>query len=209
MQSLRRSGGQPGPWTRILLQKNDYRRKIVPSLHGHYPSKGCRAYNIAVVGLGHRGYGSHFKSLFESSSDSIVAVCDADHRVLRSFSDRHPSVPAYLLLSQLLQAHRPDFAIVSVPHSHQLECVLHLSQNGIPILKEKPVAESMEDFQKMTTLPVKIGITFQKRFEPQFEHLKNLLEQVGDLARVEAKLTLNITNLEATWRASAGVGTTV
>lgn len=61
----------------------------------------------------------------------------------------------------------------------------------------------------MSALPVKIGVTFQKQFEPQFIHLKNLLSLVGDVATVQASLTLNIEKLDATWRASSGVGTAV
>lgn len=186
----------------ILPRITHYRREAPSGLK-------CRAYSIALIGLGHRGYGSHFQSLFESPSDSIVAVCDTNPHVLQAFTHKHPSVPAYLSLSQLLQTHNPDFAIVSIPHRHHLRCVMTLAEHGIAVLKEKPVAESLEDFDLMTKIPVKIGITFQKRFEPQFADLRKLLGQVGDVVRVEARLTLNIANLEETWRAWAGVGTTV
>jgi predicted dehydrogenase len=77
------------------------------------------------------------------------------------------------------------------------------------VLKEKPIAESMDEYEWMTGLPVKVGITFQKRFEPHFLHFRSLLPLVGDVAAVDASLALNITNLEETWRASAGVGVTV
>jgi hypothetical protein len=67
----------------------------------------------------------------------------------------------------------------------------------------------MDEFIQMSALPVKIGVTFQKRFEPQFIHLMKLLPLVGDVATVQASLTLNIEKLDATWRASSGVGTAV
>ncbi|KAJ5505607.1 Aldo/keto reductase [Penicillium expansum] len=88
-----------------------------------------------------------------------------------------------------------------------MDCVMALSDKGVPILKEKPVTECMDEFRSMSALPVKIGVTFQKRFEPQFIHLKNLLPLAGDVATVQASLTLNIEKLDATWRASSGVGT--
>ena len=79
-----------------------------------------------------------------------------------------------------------------------MDCVMALSEKGVPILKEKPVIECMNEFAYMSALLVKILVTFQKRFEPQFVHLKNLSPLVGDVATVQASLTLNIEKLDAT-----------
>lgn len=203
MQVGRRSSGLLRSWKRPLCH-NSSRLKVES-----YVLPRRRSYSIALVGLGHRGYRSHFKSLFNDPSNSIVAVCDTDRGVLNTFSNKHPDVPAYLSLAQLLREHAPDFAILSVPHGFHMDCVMTLSDKGVPILKEKPVANCIDEFGDMSALPVKIGVTFQKRFEPQFIHLKNLLPLVGDVATVQASLTLNIERLDATWRASSGVGTAV
>ncbi|KAL4815264.1 NADP-dependent oxidoreductase domain-containing protein [Aspergillus spinulosporus] len=167
-----------------------------------------RVYNIALVGTGYRGYRSHFLSLLGSPTLSITAVCDTDCTALESFSAKHPDISTYNSLSSLLHRHQPDFAIVSVPHCAHLECITALAARGVHVLKEKPIAESVNEYEWMTGLPVKVGITFQKRFEPHFLHLRGLLPLVGDVAAVDASLALNITNLEETWRASAGVGVT-
>lgn len=168
-----------------------------------------RAYKIALVGLGYRGYGTHFLSLLGHPSISIIAVCDTNRAALESFSANHPDIPTHQSLSQLLQRHTPDFAILSVPHGAHAECITTLAAKAIPILKEKPVAESMIEYDWMRNLPVGIGVTFQKRFEPHFLHFKSLLARVGEATAVEANLGLNITNLEETWRAGSGVGVTV
>ncbi|CBF74677.1 hypothetical protein AN4114.2 [Aspergillus nidulans FGSC A4] len=167
-----------------------------------------RAYSIALVGTGYRGYRSHFLSLLGSPTLSITAVCDTNGTALESFSVEHPDIPTYNSLSSLLHHHRPDFAIVSVPHCAHLECISALAAKGVHVLKEKPIAESVDEYEWMTGLPVKVGITFQKRFEPHFLQFRSLLPLVGDVAAVDASLALNITNLEETWRASAGVGVT-
>lgn len=120
----------------------------------------ARFYSIALIGLGHRGYKSHFKSLFNDPSSSIVAVCDTDRDVLNTFSNNHPDVPVYVSLAQLLREYEPDFAILSVLHSFHIDCVIALSDKGVPTLKEKPVAECIDEFRRMSTLPVKIGVTF-------------------------------------------------
>lgn len=168
-----------------------------------------RTYSVALVGLGYRGYRSHFLSLLGDSSISITAVCDTNAATLESFYAKHKGIPAYSSLHNLLRNHKPDLAVVSVPHGAHLECITTLAAKGVPVLKEKPVAESVEEYNWMRVLPVNIGVTFQKRFESHFLRFRSLIPLVGDVRGVEATLTLNITNLEETWRASSGVGVTV
>ncbi|KAL4911358.1 hypothetical protein BDW74DRAFT_164879 [Aspergillus multicolor] len=172
------------------------------------PSIVSRAYSIALIGTGYRGYRCHFLSLLEDPSLSITAVCDTNLPALESFSAQHHGIPAYNSLSRLLQSHKPDFAIVSVPHNTHMECITTLAASGVHVLKEKPIANSVAEYKWMAGLPVTIGVTFQKRFEAQFVHFKSLFPLVGDVAAVEAHLALNITNLEETWRASCEVGVT-
>ncbi|KAL2808788.1 NADP-dependent oxidoreductase domain-containing protein [Aspergillus granulosus] len=169
---------------------------------------GRRAYSIALVGLGHRGYGRHFLSLHGSSSHSIVAACDISPQRISAFSKQHPDIPAYTSLPRLLRSHRPEFALVCVPHESHTDCTAALLQSGIPVLKEKPVAETLRDFSRLQTPFVKIGVAFQKRYEPQFVQLRQRLPEIGEVRSVKATLSFNITDLEATWRASSGVGVT-
>lgn len=169
----------------------------------------ARGYSIALVGLGYRGYRSHFLSLHDSPSITVSAVCDTNLAALESFSVTHRGIPTYSTLPQLLERHIPDFAIISVPHTAHTECITALAAKRVAVLKEKPVAESIDEYNWMTNLPVRIGVTFQKRFEPHFLHFRSLLPLVGRVAAVEASLALNITSLEETWRASSGVGVTV
>ncbi|KAK2756666.1 hypothetical protein FQN54_005111 [Arachnomyces sp. PD_36] len=165
-------------------------------------------YNIALIGVGHRGYKTHFLSAFGSRSLNVVAVCDVNETALTNFSAKHPRVPTYVNLKDLLRNHRPDFAIICVPHRYHTEYVSLLSQAGVPILKEKPAADSIQQFCELESLPVKIGVTFQKRFEPRFVQFKRLLPSVGEVASFKATLALNLENLDTTWRAADGVGVT-
>ncbi|KAL4869458.1 hypothetical protein BDV12DRAFT_167789 [Aspergillus spectabilis] len=194
--------GQAQPLVRLVLAQH------LPAGSGAHAPLQRRAYSVALVGLGYRGYRSHFLSLINSPSVSITAVCDTNRTSLELFSAKHRHIPTYSSLPQLLSSHRPDFAIVSVPHGAHMNCIFALAAKGVSVLKEKPVAESVEEYKLMNELPIKVGVTFQKRFEPQFLHLKSLLPLVGDIAAIEATLALNITNLEETWRATSGVGVT-
>lgn len=166
-------------------------------------------FNIALVGIGHRGYNTYFVSMASSRFASIIAVCDTSENALAAFRVKHPEIPAYTSLVKLLENHTPDFAIVSVPHKYHVECVSQLSAAGIPVLKEKPVVNSFEEFEMLMKLPVKIGVTFQKRFEPRFMQFQKLLQSIGKITSIRANLMMNIKDLDSTWRAEDNVGVTV
>ncbi|KOS23053.1 Spore coat polysaccharide biosynthesis protein SpsC [Escovopsis weberi] len=166
---------------------------------------------VAVVGVGHRGYKTHFLSILENPRAwTPVAVCDVDETMRARFTSKHPDIPTYSAVNDLLKDHgsQLDFAVVCVPHRFHLECCKALARAGVPILKEKPVAESPEEYLQLLRLPVKIGVTFQKRFEPRYMAVKDLLPQVGQVASFRGTLTASIAALDATWRARNDVGVT-
>ncbi|KAF5567281.1 Aldo keto reductase [Fusarium napiforme] len=168
---------------------------------------GHRQYSIALVGLGHRGYNTFSKCL-QASSINVLAVCDTDPGKFLTFSQSHPDVPAYSSIEGMLVDHKPDFAIVCVPHQFHKNCVDILADGGVPILKEKPVAGSAENFRKLVCAPIKIGVAIQKRFEPRYNQFKSLLYSVGEIASIQARIVLNVRDLARSWRASQGVGVT-
>ncbi|POR32483.1 Uncharacterized protein TPAR_07311 [Tolypocladium paradoxum] len=163
------------------------------------------SYRIALIGIGHRGYKTHFVSLHGSVSEVIVAVCDANKKTLDQFSAKHPDIPAYQSIEDLLAQHKPDFALVCLPHTVYGKCIEALASAGVPILKEKPAANNIEEYDSLLKLPVPIGVTFQKRFEPRYHQLVSLLPMLGRVVSFRAVLARNIENLASSWRAS-GVG---
>ncbi|EGX95966.1 Pyridoxal phosphate-dependent transferase, major region [Cordyceps militaris CM01] len=167
--------------------------------------------NVAIIGIGHRGYKTHFSTLISHPrSWTVVAVCDADSAARQRFASKHPDISAYSDLSQLLQEHKHHlhFAVVCVPHRFHLPCCAALAAAGVAVLKEKPVAESRAEYETLRALPVKIGVTFQKRFEPRYLAVADLLHHVGQVASVTGTLAASIAELDATWRAGSGVGVT-
>ncbi|KAI1844232.1 hypothetical protein JX266_009523 [Neoarthrinium moseri] len=167
--------------------------------------------NVAIIGIGHRGYNTHFLTLLENPRLWCVkAVCDVNPATRTVFASNHPKIPILNSISALLDqhGHQLDLAIVCVPHQFHLECCQALAKAGINILKEKPVAESREEYDQLLKLPVKAGITFQKRFEPRYLVIKDLLKQVGQVASFRAVLTASIDALDSGWRAKSDVGVT-
>lgn len=182
----------------------------IPKTTSPPPRYNNRHYNIIVVGLGHRGYKTFFKSLIDSPSISITAACDVDPVKRQVVTEKHPKIPVYSSLEKLLQTHKPDFAIVSVPHRFHADCTLTLAQAGIPILKEKPASNSLAEYQQLVSFPVRMGVTLQKRFEPRFVHFRNFLPLVGEVVSVRATIAVNCMQPDdADWRVEDEVGVAV
>lgn len=168
-----------------------------------------KKFRIGLVGVGHRGYRTHFTGLLGSRSEHVVAVCDTNEQARTTFAAAHPDIPTFDSVQEMINSHEFDFIIISIPHKFHFDCISTIAAAGIPVLKEKPVAESYEEFVQLSELPVDIGVTFQKRFEPRYIQLQKLLPQIGKIASFRATLAVGIEDLESSWRASDGVGVTV
>jgi len=164
-------------------------------------------YQVALIGLGAQGYKTWFEYLHESSSIAVSAVCDSKPATLEAFAARHPSVPAYPSIESLLESRRPDFAIVSVPNRLHVECIEQLTAAGVPVLKEKPVANSIADFQRLRRCNAPIGVVFQRRWQPRYVHLKSFLPLVGRILSVRATLAGHYDPPQNGWRVMDNVGT--
>ncbi|PHH65678.1 hypothetical protein CDD81_1764 [Ophiocordyceps australis] len=166
---------------------------------------------VAIIGIGHRGYKTHFLSILENPRAwKVVAVCDTSDEARARFASQHRGISTHGSHDELLAQHKTslDFAIVCLPHEHHLACCEALARAGVPVLKEKPVAESADEYERLARLPVKIGVCFQKRFEPRYLAVRDLLPLVGQVASFTATLSASIAALDATWRAQSDVGVT-
>jgi predicted dehydrogenase len=166
-------------------------------------------YNVAIIGMGSQGYNTWFKLLRKGSTISISAVCDSNIAVIDSFISRHPDVPAYTDLAELLKQHAIDFAVVCAPNKYHVSMIEQLAAAGVPCLKEKPVADSLVEFHRLCRIPTKIGVTFQRRWQPRFVHFRNLLPMIGKPLSVRATLSGAYDPPQNGWRVMHSIGTFV
>ncbi|KAJ3487001.1 hypothetical protein NLG97_g6503 [Lecanicillium saksenae] len=164
-------------------------------------------YNVAIIGMGSQGYTTWFEFLRKGSKIAISAVCDNSKAVIDGFKVRHPEVPAYTDLNRLLEHHTVDFAVVCAPNKYHVSIIEQLAAAGVPCLKEKPVADTLAEFQALYRIPVKIGVAFQRRWQPRFLHLRNLLPIIGKPLSVRASLAGAYDPPHDGWRMTHSVGT--
>ncbi len=166
-------------------------------------------YSVAIVGLGSRGQKTWFESLKSTPKISVCAVCDSSATVLNGFASRCPEIPAYPSLEQLLEHHRPDFAIICLPNRYHLPAIKQLEAVSVPCLKEKPIAGTVDEFLQLRSLQTKIGVTFQRRWQPRYKHFRQLLPEIGKPLSVRATMAGKYDPPQEGWRVRHNVGTFV
>jgi predicted dehydrogenase len=102
--------------------------------------------------------------------------------------DRYGSIGDRSLIfgsvAELLDRGRPDFAIVAVPTEEHLPVARELTQAGVHLLVEKPLAATSEEASEVIALVraagVRAGVGHVERFNPALVALRERREEVGE-----------------------------
>ena len=124
---------------------------------------------IAVAGAGLIGR-RHIELIHESNSCGLSAIVDPSPAAadLAQGAD----VPIYPSLADLFAAQRPDGVIVATPNRLHVENGLECIRNGVPVLVEKPIADSVAE---AAGVPLLMG--HHRRHSPILAKVRSL---VGD-----------------------------
>ena len=142
--------------------------------------------NIAVAGAGLIGR-RHIELIRQSDSCELVAIVDPAPAA--AVLARDCAVPAYRSLAELFAARRPDAVIVATPNSlhaqNGIECVRH----EVPVLIEKPIADSLADAEQLIVAAERGGIALlvghHRRHSPILAKAREIVQQ-GRLGRLVA-----------------------
>ncbi len=101
---------------------------------------------IAVAGAGLIGQ-RHIEEVDASSSATLSAIVDpfpAAAEVAAKYS-----VPLYASLADMFAADKPDGVILATPNQLHVEGALQCIAAGVPVLVEKPIADSLDGAQQI------------------------------------------------------------
>ncbi|WP_198174267.1 Gfo/Idh/MocA family protein [Mesorhizobium xinjiangense] len=167
--------------------------------------------DVAVIGAGAIGR-THVDTLARVGGMRLSALVDPSPAVAAlAESTGVPCLPdvAALISSGLAQA-----AIVATPNETHLPVSATLLRAGLPVLLEKPVAESLDSALKLiavadeTGLPVLVG--HHRRHNPIVRAAQQAIRsgRIGDLviASVTCSLAKPESYFDARWRCTPGVG---
>lgn len=137
----------------------------------------------AVIGVGNIGK-SHARIYSELSN--LVAVADLSGSIGQEIATRF-GCNFYKDFTQMLDTEKPDCVSIAVPTSLHHKIAVEILNRKIPVLLEKPIADSLENAQKIleaaqkNKVPLLIG--HLERFNPAVKKTKEIIDS-GKLGKI-------------------------
>ncbi|HIP74701.1 MAG TPA: Gfo/Idh/MocA family oxidoreductase [Thermococcus paralvinellae] len=148
---------------------------------------------VGVVGVGNMGrhHARIYSELAKEGKVKLVGVVDSNleraREVARRFGTR-----AFSKGEELIKR-RVDAVSVAVPTSLHRQVALEFIENGVSVLVEKPIADTVEGAEEMIKAAEKSGVTLMvghiERFNPAVLKLKETIKnnQLGKIVTISAK----------------------
>lgn len=169
------------------------------------------AKRIAVVGTGIIGR-AHIATIARTGGFELAALVDPDPAAAARASS--PEVPAHPDIDAMLGAGGVDGVIIASPNHTHVEAAVRCLDAGVPVLVEKPVAESaaaaegLIAAEQRTGVPVLVG--HHRRHNPIARAAKAAIAagRIGHLvaATVTGSLFKDAPYFEVAWRRTPGAG---
>lgn len=160
---------------------------------------------MALIGLGRISTEDHLPALAACEDIQLDSVCDNDPKKVEKYAGQL-NIDGFLSIDDLLNQRKPDGAIVAVPHNEYVPLIRKLAQAKVHILKEKPLATSLQEaiqiHQIVKDADIRMLVTLQRRFNPIFKAYEQFRGRIGRVFHFDAKYTLNVPDLENGWRSS-------
>jgi predicted dehydrogenase len=166
---------------------------------------------LAVMGAGLIGR-EHTNLIRGNSRVELAAIADVCE-VGKAFAAEH-GVRCFSDIGDMLDAIKPDGAIIALPNALHADAALACISRGIPSLVEKPVADTLEAAMRLTEAVQRTGVPVlvghQRRHSPDIAKARQLVRN-GALGRLVAVNALWMTDkpndyFNAAWRRKAGGG---
>lgn len=161
--------------------------------------------NVALIGLGKQNTKDHLIAMQQNEYVEIVAVCDRDESLALEWGKRL-NVKSFTSVDEMISDIELDAAIVAVPHFAYFPIIEILAENGIHILKEKPLAMTYDEAVRIDEIVQKTGINLtvavQRKHNKIYNSFLEYVKHVGEIFSIHAHYTLNIAELDGDWRSS-------
>lgn len=166
------------------------------------PKRPC---TCVVVGLGKQMREVYFPALSLTDRIQIAGAVDSDPSA-QSIANAAGIDFFSTSLSDALAQLRPDFVLLTLPHSQYASVTPTLIQQGVPVYQEKPFAANLADgrviLESIRKYNGLVHVAMNRRVHPIYWAARIILATLGDIVHVEGRFTLQIDRLDAGWRAS-------
>ncbi|WP_336023511.1 Gfo/Idh/MocA family protein [Halobellus salinisoli] len=139
----------------------------------------------AVVGAGVVSE-RHLSGLEKNPRTDLVAICDRDEERAREKAVKY-GVKAYYDTTSLFEEADLDWVHVCTPVATHVPIALEAIDAGVPVLIEKPVAETVSEVEELATAAreadVSVSVVHNHVFDPVIRKLRDRIDR-GDLGEM-------------------------
>lgn len=166
---------------------------------------------IALVGAGLIGR-AHLLRIEASADCALAAICDPTEAAKAIAAER--SVRWFPSQHEMLAAMKPDGAIIATPNALHVPGAIDCLEAGVPVLVEKPLAESVAAAQGLVDAQARTGVAVlaghHRRHNPIVKAARRIVSEggIGRLVAVNALFLIKKPDdyFDVAWRREPGGG---
>lgn len=139
-----------------------------------------------IVGAGGMGR-AWAENLRDHPFTEIAAICDIDSERARQRAEEYNLlIPTGSDLPRLIDEVKPDFVVdVTIPEAHR-DVVITALKAGVPVLGEKPMADTLENARAMVQASQETGqlymVSQSRRYDARLVAFQSAIQTIGSLA---------------------------
>ena len=151
--------------------------------------------NIAVVGIGLIGM-QHLKAIERTGVCRLCAVCDVNEVRVKEVAEQY-QVPYFTDYHEIPGQVQMDAVILNLPHYLHCESTVFFLEQGIHVLVEKPMANTVEECDRMIAAAEKSGGKLAIGHVQRYFNVNNWIKKAidekrfGKLCMITGKRSIN------------------
>lgn len=151
-----------------------------------------KQYRVVGISFEHMHMGDNLRMVHQHPACEIVGICDPDHAAMQDAIANFGLTSSQVFLDwrKCVEATRPDFVILCPSTGDHAVWIERLAPYGLPLLLEKPMAESLADADRMMQQcelhQVPLAINWPLAWVPAHRTAKRLVDEtrIGRLLEV-------------------------
>lgn len=154
---------------------------------------------LCQVGCGEHARVAHGPSQRRCAAERgdlvLAGCCDVDPARAESFRSDFGYARAFTDLTAMLDAERPDAAVVVVPVERTVAVGAFVLERGVPLLLEKPPGATVTEVDRLIAASESRGrvvphqVAFNRRFAPLVRELRRRVEAAGPVQHLHYEMT--------------------
>ncbi|MBQ6471608.1 MAG: Gfo/Idh/MocA family oxidoreductase [Victivallales bacterium] len=166
---------------------------------------------VGIWGIGRAGFGMHLPEIARYSDKfEVVAACDIDPTRFEHLLKSCPNAKTYTDGEAFLADPKVELVAVAVRSPQHVDYAIRALKAGKYVFCEKPVALTLAAFDKLARAaakyPGKLYLRHNRRFEPAFNHLREIMDS-GVLGEIfEIKICRDSFSFRKDWQSISDCG---